>query len=90
MTAAAPAGHVEAPATASPSPPNVSPAPNGRPAEVKKPPSEFPVRISLNITPAMAQSLQRIRRRLRLKEAVIGRLALMQYLASNDREYHED
>jgi hypothetical protein len=38
----------------------------------------------------MAVSLERMRRRLRLKEAVIGRLALMNYLAANDPQYRED
>jgi hypothetical protein len=87
------ARHPEAPAKASPGAPNASPGANGSSPEVKKqnsPPSEFPIRLGLNITPAMAASLQRMHRRLRLKEAVIGRLALMQYLASNDPHYREE
>src|SRR5262249_61519858 len=71
-------------------PPGASPGPNGSPAEGKKrisSPPEFPIRLGLNITPAMAASLGRMHRRLRLKEAVIGRLALMQYLATNDPAY---
>jgi hypothetical protein len=59
-------------------------------APLVKPPGEFPIRIGLNITEAMAASLQRMHRRLRLKEAVIGRLALMSYLATNDPLYRED
>jgi hypothetical protein len=94
MTAAPGAArHPETPAGASPGAPNASPGANGSSPEVKKqtsPPSEFPVRLSLNITPAMAASLERMRRRLRLKEAVIGRLALMNYLATNDPQYRED
>jgi hypothetical protein len=38
----------------------------------------------------MAESLERLHRRLRLKEAVIARLALMSYLAQNDPQYRED
>jgi hypothetical protein len=70
--------------------PSAYPAAGNGAKERKKVPSEFPVRLYLNITPAMAASLQRLHRRLRLKEAVIGRLALMTYLAQNDREYRED
>jgi hypothetical protein len=90
---AATSRHVEAPAGASPPPPSVSPGGNGTSPEAKKqnsPPSEFPIRLGLNITPAMAASLERLRRRLRLKEAVIGRLALMHYLAAQDPQYRED
>jgi hypothetical protein len=81
------------PAGASPGAPHASPGPNGTSAEVKKrnsPPSEFPIRLGLNITPGMAASLQRLRRRMRLKEAVIGRLGLMTYLAANDPQYREE
>src|SRR5262245_17630145 len=69
--------------------PGASPGSNGASAEAKRPP-EFPIRLELNITPAMAASLGRMHRRLRLKEAVIGRLALMQYLATQDPQYRED
>jgi hypothetical protein len=51
---------------------------------------QFPIGVRINITPAMAASLGRIRRRMRLPEGVICRLALMAYLASQDREYRED
>jgi hypothetical protein len=52
-------------------------------------PIQFPVGLRVNITLPMAASLKRISRRLRLPEGVLCRLALMQYLAANDREYHE-
>ena len=52
-------------------------------------PIQFPIGVRINITPAMATSLGRIRKRMRLPEGVICRLALMAYLASQDREYHE-
>jgi hypothetical protein len=90
MNIGAPAGHMTTPATAATYPPDATPATNGAAAEAKRPPPEFPVRLGLNITPAMAESLKRLRRRLRLKEAVIGRLALMHYLATNDPQYRED
>jgi hypothetical protein len=51
---------------------------------------QFPIGVRINITPAMAASLGRIRRRMRLPEGVICRLALMAYLAGQDREYRED
>jgi hypothetical protein len=51
---------------------------------------QFPIQLKLNITLAMDASLQRVTRRLRLPAGVIGRLALMQYLAQQDREYRED
>jgi hypothetical protein len=53
-------------------------------------PIQFPIGVRINITPAMAASLKRISRRLWLPEGVICRLALMQYLSSQDREYRED
>ena len=95
MTAdAAPARHVEATAPASAHAPNTSPAPNGGAPQAKPQrkavPEEFPIRISLNITPAMNNSLERMRRRTRLKQAVIARLGLMDYLARNDPQYRED
>jgi hypothetical protein len=91
--AAATSRRVEAPASASRPPPSASPGGNGTSHETKKqnsPSSEFPIRLGLNITPAMAASLERLHRRLRLKEAVIGRLALMHYLAAQDPQYRED
>ena len=76
------------------SPPLASPAPraNGSPAKAKQQsrPVQFPLQLKINITLAMDASLQRIARRLRLPAGVIGRLGLMQYLAQQDREYHED
>jgi hypothetical protein len=51
---------------------------------------QFPLQLKLNITLAMEASLQRLTRRLRLPPGVIGRLGLMNYLAQQDREYHED
>jgi hypothetical protein len=93
MTDPVTAGQVGAPPSASPSPLNVSPAPNGGPAGVKQrtsPPSEFPIRLQLNITPKMLASLERQRRRMRLKQAIVARLGLMQWLSSVDPEYRED
>ena len=76
------------------SPPLASPAPrvNGSPTKARRQsrPVQFPVQLKLNITFAMDASLQRVTRRLRLPAGVIGRLALMQYLAQQDREYRED
>jgi hypothetical protein len=76
---------LRAPVRPSPASGQVSPGPNGSATEAKRP-SEFPIRFGLNITPAMAESLERMRRRMRLKEAVIGRLALMHYLAANEED----
>src|SRR5262245_27151006 len=79
MADAATARHIGTPAGTSVYPPGASPGPNGASAEAKKrtsSPPEFPIRLGLNITEAMAASLGRMHRRLRLKEAVIGRLAL--------------
>jgi hypothetical protein len=91
--AAAPARHVAESANASPHAPNTSPAPNGGSPQAQKQrkavPEEFPIRISLNITPQMNASLERMRRRTRLKQAVIARLGLMDYLARNDPQYRE-
>jgi len=53
-------------------------------------PVQFPIGVRINITVQIAASLGRIRRRMRLPEGVICRLALMAYLASRDREYRED
>ena len=85
--------HVEASANASPATPGVSPAGNGTSPEAKRRKatlSEFPIRLCLNITPAMAASLARLHHRMRLKEAVIGRLGLMYWLAQQDPQYREE
>jgi hypothetical protein len=90
---AATARHLETPPRASPHAGSASAGPNGASAEAKKrnaSPPEFPIRLGLNITKAMAASLARMHKRLRLKEAVIGRLAVMQYLAANDPQYREE
>jgi len=69
-----------------------APGANSSPAKAKRQsrPVQFPLQLRLNITLAMEASLQRLARRLRLPPGVIGRLGLMQYLAQQDREYHED
>jgi hypothetical protein len=93
MADVAAAGHLETPPRASVHAPDASAGPNGASAEAKKrnvSPPEFPIRLGLNITPAMAASLGRMHKRLRLKEAVIGRLAVMQYLSANDPQYREE
>jgi hypothetical protein len=67
--------------------------PNGPATKAKQRNSRivrFPIQMRIHITPAMNASLQRISRRLLLAEGVIGRIALMQYLAQQDREYRED
>jgi len=51
---------------------------------------KFPIQLRINITPRMNDSLQRISRRLLLAEGVIGRIALMQYLAQQDPQYREE
>ena len=84
------ARHPEAPANASPAPPRVAPGGNGTSPDVKKRSEEFPIRLSMNITEAMSASLKRLHRRMRLKEGVIARLALMHWLAQQDHEYRED
>src|SRR5262249_22648854 len=90
MTADFPtARHVEEPAPASPAHPRHSAGHHGS-APAKKKAEEFPIRISLNITEAMSASLARLHKRMRLKEAVIARLGLMHWLASQDHEYRED
>jgi hypothetical protein len=77
-------------ASGAPGAPGPAPAANGGTPAARKQASEFPVRLTLNLTPAMQASLQRLRRRMRLKEAVIGRIGLMTYFAANDPHYRED
>jgi hypothetical protein len=50
----------------------------------------FPIQLRTHITPAMAASLARISKRMLTPEGVIGRWALIQYLAANDPEYREE
>jgi hypothetical protein len=52
-------------------------------------PVNFPVQFHIALTFPMKASLERLSRRLLLKEGVIGRIALMQYLAANDPQYRE-
>jgi hypothetical protein len=73
--------------------PNPAPGTNGPPVKVKRRNSravKFPIQLRINITPRMNDSLQRISRRLLLAEGVIGRIALMQYLAQQDPQYREE
>jgi hypothetical protein len=70
--------------------PQQRPTANGGSPEAQKQDGEFPRRITVNITTAMSVSLERMRRRMRLKEAVIARIGLMTYLAANDPQYRED
>ena len=73
-----------------PSAPSGSLAANGGPSEVGSG-EEFPIRLGpINITPAMAASFERLKRRTRLKVGIIARLGLMHYLASQDPHYRED
>jgi hypothetical protein len=85
--------HLETPAHASPYAPNASPAPNGGSPRAQKQrkaaAEEFPIRLSINITHAMNDALERMRRRTRLKQAVVARLGLMDYLARHDPQYRE-
>jgi hypothetical protein len=87
------ARHLETPAHASPCAPNASPAPNGGSPQAQKQrkaaAEEFPIRLSINITHAMNDALERMRRRTRLKQAVVARLGLMDYLARHDPQYRE-
>jgi hypothetical protein len=55
-----------------------------------QPQTKYPVRLRVNITNPMNASLQRISRRLMIPEGILTRLALIQYLASNDPEYREE
>jgi len=73
--------------------PNPAPGTNGPPVKAKRRNSravKFPIQLRINITPRMNDSLQRISRRLLLAEGVIGRIALMQYLAQQDPQYREE
>jgi hypothetical protein len=77
--------------TLPPAPGPQTPAPAAKVATKRNTrPVQFPVGLRVNITLPMAAALKRISRRLRLPEGVICRLGLMQYLASQDREYRED
>ena len=65
---------------------------NGAPAKAKRHNNRvvrYPIQLRVNITEAMNASLARISRRLMIPEGIVGRIALIQYLASNDREYRE-
>ena len=65
---------------------------NGAPAKGKRQSNRivrYPIQLRVNITEAMNASLARISRRLMIPEGIVGRIALIQYLASNDREYRE-
>ncbi len=73
--------------------PNPAQGTNGPPVKAKRRNSravKFPIQLRINITPRMNDSLQRISRRLLLAEGVIGRIALMQYLAQQDPQYREE
>ena len=65
---------------------------NGAPAKAKRQNNRivrYPIQLRVNITEAMNASLARISRRLMIPEGIVGRIALIQYLSQNDREYRE-
>ena len=69
-----------------------APGQSGAPAKAKRNNSRvvrYPIQLRVNITEAMNASMARISRRLMIPEGIVGRIALIQYLASNDREYRE-
>ena len=73
--------------------PTPAPGQNGAPAKAKRHNSRivrYPIQLRVNVTVAMNASLARISRRLMIPEGIVGRIALIQYLASNDREYREE
>jgi len=86
-------GDRRGPAGASPSLPNPAPGISGSPAKTRRrnpSPVEFPIEMKINITPAMHIALAHYCRRRKFKPAVIGRIALMEFLERNVREYRED
>jgi hypothetical protein len=87
------AGPVQAPpvpARPAPVPLGPAPGPNGPAAAKAGRIPEFPFQLKLNITKAMVESLERLHRSTRLKQGVIGRLGLMEYLAARDPQYREE
>jgi len=70
-----------------------APGQNGAPAKGKRQNARivrYPIQLRVNVTTAMNDSLARISRRLMIPEGIVGRIALIQYLTQNDREYRED
>ena len=77
----------------SPDLPKPSPGTDGPPVKARRrnsPPVEFPFEMKINLTPAMHAALAFYCRRRKFKPAVIGRMALMDFLERNVREYRED
>jgi hypothetical protein len=58
-------------------------------AKAKRRNVQYPIQLRVNITPAMNASLGRISRQLMMPEGIVGRIALLQYLAHQDPEYRE-
>jgi hypothetical protein len=86
-------GERRGPAGASSPLPNPAPGTSGPPVKAGRrnpPPVEFPIEMKINITPAMHIALAHFCRRRKFKPAVIGRIALMEFLERNVREYRED
>src|SRR5262245_47269032 len=85
-------GDRRGPAGASPPLPNPAPGASGSPVKARRNPApvEFPIEMKINITPAMHIALAHYCRRRKFKPAVIGRIALMEFLERNVREYREE
>jgi len=70
-----------------PSPPPQRPAPATKVTK-KSRPVKYPVQLRVNITAPMAQALERVCLRLGIPEGIGARIAISQFLSSQDPEYH--
>ena len=70
-----------------PSPPPQRPAPATKVTK-KSRPVKYPVQLRVNITAPMAAALQRVCLRLGIPEGIGARIAISQFLSSQDPEYH--
>ena len=79
------------PVAPSTSPQSPSPRTNGPPVKAKSGrPVKYPIQLKVNISPAMAASLQRVCLRWGVPEGIGARIAITQFLAQQDREYRGD
>lgn len=67
------------------------PQANGPPVEAKNGrPVRYPIRLRVNINEVMAESLQRVCQRLGIPEGIGARIAISQFLLSQDPHYSHD
>src|SRR5215472_2455279 len=81
-------GSLRRPADTATSPQGLAPGSNGAAPKARgSRPVKYPIQLKVNITQAMAASLQRVCQRWGVPEGIGARIAITQFLAQQDPQY---